>query len=194
MTSGASATNSAANFRVLSAFPGRAIVNQHVVAIGPAELLQHLAERRHVGLQVRIVGAACAQEHTDAPVWSLCCAFAVSGNTDATPPRTPRNSRRFMQAPLLRRQHRALQTSALIVAKSDVREADIRFGSLTDLVPWSGDDCFTPESGHQAVRLRCRLSANSGHRRLARPRARVLTLGRRQRDRWRPGIRSTRCG
>ena len=37
-------------------------------------------------------------------------------------------------------------------------------GQLKTSDPRTGDVRFTPESGHQAVRLRCPLSANSRHR------------------------------
>ena len=36
-----------------------------------------------------------------------CCARAASGHAAAAPPRTPRNSRRLMSAPRLRRRHRS---------------------------------------------------------------------------------------
>ena len=40
---------------------------------------------------------------------------------------------------------------------------DVRFGSLADMATLIGDVRFTPKSGHQSVRPRCPLSANSGH-------------------------------
>ena len=56
MTSGASATNSAAYLRMLSASPApQRIVDPHVAAVGPAQLLQPLQERRDAGLPFRIV-------------------------------------------------------------------------------------------------------------------------------------------
>ena len=67
MTSGASATNSAACLRMSSALPrGPASVDPHVAADGPAQLLQPLQERREAGLTFRIVRGR-GHEHADAP-------------------------------------------------------------------------------------------------------------------------------
>ena len=67
MTSGASATNSAAYLRVRSASPApQRVVDPHVAAVGPAQLLQPLQERRDAGLRFRIVRGA-VHEHADAP-------------------------------------------------------------------------------------------------------------------------------
>ena len=45
----------------------RQLCDEHVAAVGPAQLLQHLQERRDVGQRVRIVRSAAAVDHTDAP-------------------------------------------------------------------------------------------------------------------------------
>ena len=67
MTSGASATNSAAYLRMRSASPApQRVVDPHVAAVGPAQLLQPLQERREAGLSFRIVRGQ-AHEHADAP-------------------------------------------------------------------------------------------------------------------------------
>jgi len=55
----------------------------------------------------------------------------------AAPPTTPRNSRRLISTPRLRRRDRAPQTSALIEAETKFASAirmllDVRFGSLAD--------------------------------------------------------------
>src|SRR5262249_20460974 len=44
-----------------------AIVNSHVSAIGPAQLLQRLQECRNVALRARIVPVAAALNHCDVP-------------------------------------------------------------------------------------------------------------------------------
>jgi len=44
-----------------------------------------------------------------------------------------------------------------------VRGDDVRFGSKADIGTWITDVRFTPESGHFQRRLRCPLSAKSGH-------------------------------
>ena len=41
--------------------------------------------------------------------------------------------------------------------------ADVRFGSLADILAVNCDVRFTPESGHSAVQDKYPLSANSGH-------------------------------
>ena len=67
MTSGASATNSAACLRMsVGIARGPAGVDPHVAADGPAQLLQPLKERREAGLNFRIVRGR-GQEHADAP-------------------------------------------------------------------------------------------------------------------------------
>ncbi len=56
MTSGASATNSAACLaNALGIARAPADVDPHVAAVGPAQLLQPLQERRDAGLPFRIV-------------------------------------------------------------------------------------------------------------------------------------------
>ena len=56
MTSGASATNSAAYLRMLSALPAvQRIIDPHVAAVGPSQLLQRLQERCQCGLGLQIV-------------------------------------------------------------------------------------------------------------------------------------------
>ena len=67
MTSGASATNSAACLRMSSALPAAQRVSIRTLRpIGPAQLLQPLQERRDAGLRFRIV-RGCGHEHADAP-------------------------------------------------------------------------------------------------------------------------------
>ena len=106
MTSGASATSSAACLRIAAASPAAQRVSIRTLRpIGPAQLRQPLQERREAGLQFRIV-RGCGHEHADAPHPLGCCARAASGHAAAAPPRTPRNSRRLMSAPRLRRRHR----------------------------------------------------------------------------------------
>ena len=56
MTSGASATNSAAYLRMrVGIARGPASVDPHVAAVGPAQLLQPLQKCRDAGLPFRIV-------------------------------------------------------------------------------------------------------------------------------------------
>ena len=84
MTSGASATNSAAYLRnVVGIGLAQRYVDPHVAAVGPAQLLQPLQERREAGLSFRIVRGE-AHEHADAPHPLGCCARAASGHA---PPR-----------------------------------------------------------------------------------------------------------
>ena len=67
MTSGASATNSAAYYGVWSASPPRpARVDPHVNPEGPAKFLQPLQERSEASLCFGIVRGQ-VREHTDAP-------------------------------------------------------------------------------------------------------------------------------
>ena len=66
MTSGASATNSAASRRLRSARPAPAGVDPHVAVVAPAQLLQGLPERRDGGLTFWIVSGPI-HEHADAP-------------------------------------------------------------------------------------------------------------------------------
>ena len=67
MTSGASATNSAAYLRMRSASAGGPPgIDPHVAAVGPAQLLQALQERREAGLPFRIVRGQ-VHKHADAP-------------------------------------------------------------------------------------------------------------------------------
>ena len=66
MTSGASARSSSAYLRKRPASPGPAVVDPHVAAVGPAQLLQRLQERRDAGLAFRIVRGH-VHEHADAP-------------------------------------------------------------------------------------------------------------------------------
>jgi hypothetical protein len=45
----------------------------------------------------------------------------------------------------------------------DVAKADVRFGSLADIVQRPRQVCFTPKIGHLSVQVGCLLSARSGH-------------------------------
>ena len=67
MTSGASATNSAACLRMRSVSPAAQRVSmRHVAAVGPAQFLQSLHERRDASLCLRVVRGEW-NEHADAP-------------------------------------------------------------------------------------------------------------------------------
>ena len=64
---------------------GPAVVDPHVAAVGPAQLLQPLQKRRDAGLSFRIVGGlvmSTPMRRTRSP----CCARAASGHA---PPRRP---------------------------------------------------------------------------------------------------------
>ena len=66
MTSGASATNSAAYFAVVFGIAcGKPIINPHIVAVGPTQLLQPLLECREAYIVVLIVPGQ-ARKHADA--------------------------------------------------------------------------------------------------------------------------------
>ena len=69
MTSGASAANSTACLRISSGIArAQAIVDLHVAALAPAQLLQRLRKNPEAGLHVCIVGVhARARDHADAP-------------------------------------------------------------------------------------------------------------------------------
>ncbi len=58
-----------------------------------------------------------------------------------------------------------LAARSSLKAKGDtrLRSDDVRFGSKADIRACVGHVRFTPESGHSQRRLRCPLSANSGH-------------------------------
>jgi len=61
--------------------------------------------------------------------------------------------------------HRLAEMSFLEpAAHSRVRIGNVRFGSKADIWTCVMDVRFTPESGHFRKRLRCPLSAKSGHR------------------------------
>ena len=92
MTSGASATNSAACLRMSSASArGPAGVDPHVAAVGPAQLLQPLQERRDAGLIFRIVRGRRVRSTPMRRIRSGCCARAASGHAAAAPPRSVMN-------------------------------------------------------------------------------------------------------
>ena len=102
MTSGASATNSAAYLRMSVGIAVRpAGVDPHVAADGPAQLLQPLQERRDAGLIFRDRPRLRAGARRCAASRSACCARAASGHAAAAPPRSVMNSRRLMSAPRL---------------------------------------------------------------------------------------------
>ena len=77
MTSGASATNSAAYCACVGIARAPAIVDLHVSAVGPAQFLQLLHERRDAGFRFRIVRGR--YENADAPHSLGRCACAASG-------------------------------------------------------------------------------------------------------------------
>ena len=68
MTSGASATNSAAYLRMsVGIARAPASIDAHVAAVGPAQLLQPLQERRDAGLRIADRPRRELDEHADAP-------------------------------------------------------------------------------------------------------------------------------
>ena len=67
MTSGASATNSAAYFAVVLGIAcDQPIIDPHIVAVGPTQLLQPLQECRDAYIAILIVPGQ-ARKHADAP-------------------------------------------------------------------------------------------------------------------------------
>ena len=94
MTSGASATNSAACFEALRVAYRPAIVDAHVATDLPAPLPAP-AGRLHSGPGLRFVSAEI-HEHADRRIRSGCCARAASGHAAAAPPSSVMNSRRFI--------------------------------------------------------------------------------------------------
>ena len=114
MTSGASATNSAACLRMsVGIARGPAGVDPHVAAVGPAQLLQPLQECRDAGLRFRIVRGR-GHEHADAPHRArACCARAASGHAAAAPPSSVMKSRRLMSAPCSGHGMRTANTSTV---------------------------------------------------------------------------------
>ena len=93
MTSGASATNSAACLRMSSALPRPTGIDPQVAADGPAQLLQALQERRDAGLCSGSSAAAVISTPMRR-IRSPCCARAASGHAAAAPPSSVMNSRR----------------------------------------------------------------------------------------------------
>ena len=72
-------------------------VDLHVAAVGPAQLLQPLQERREAGLSFRIVRGQLMSTPMRR-IRSPCCARAASGHAAAAPPSSVMNSRRFILA------------------------------------------------------------------------------------------------
>ena len=80
MTSGASATNSAAYLRMEVGFAcGPARIDVHVAAVGPAQLLQASQERCVARLTIPYRLAAVSISTPMRRIRSGCCARAVSG-------------------------------------------------------------------------------------------------------------------
>ena len=107
MTSGASATNSAACLRSARRRPA---VAQRVSIRTLRPMVQPnccrlLQERRDAGLQFRIVRGCGPTSTPMRRIRSPCCARAASGHATAAPPRSVMNSRRFIRSP--RRRGRA---------------------------------------------------------------------------------------
>ena len=85
ITSGASATNSAAYLaNVVGIAGGPASIDPHIAAGGPAQFLQALQERREAGLCFRIVCGVAISTPTRR-IRSPCCARAASGHAAAPP-------------------------------------------------------------------------------------------------------------
>ena len=123
MISGASATNSAAYLRSVGRIAcGPAIFDPHVVAVGPAKLLQALLERPEAELSFRIVRGE-GHEHANPPypIWLLRarrerpCRRAADKRDELAPPHAH---------PMLKTHHSTAQTSAL-------KEAEPRFATAT---------------------------------------------------------------
>ena len=96
MTSGASATNSAAYLRMSAASPrGPAIVDPHVAADGPAQLLPAPAGTPRGG-PAHPDRPRLQAEHADAPHPLALLRARRERPRDAAPPRSVMNSRRFM--------------------------------------------------------------------------------------------------
>ena len=83
---------------------GPAVVDPHVAAVGPAQLLQPLQERRDAGLRFRIVRGCELISTPMRRIRSGCCARAASGHAAAAA-ESVMNSRRLIRSP--RRRGRA---------------------------------------------------------------------------------------
>jgi hypothetical protein len=95
MTSGASATSSAAYFaRIVNITSAPAVLDLDVVPDSPAQLLQSLQESGIADLHLRIV-CSVGHERANARIFSRCCARAANGHAAAAPPSSDMNARRF---------------------------------------------------------------------------------------------------
>jgi hypothetical protein len=79
----------------LSAGGCKSIVDSHIASFRPSKLLKPLSKSREALLHLWIIFGE-ANQYTDAPHGSGCCARATMGHAIAVPPITPRNSRRFI--------------------------------------------------------------------------------------------------
>ena len=75
--------------------------NHYVLSLDIAGIKQSLLERRYDGESGRLRPAV---QETDRGI-TCCCARGASGHATATPPNTPRNSRRLMPHSRFRRRH-----------------------------------------------------------------------------------------
>ena len=84
MTSGASATNSAAYLRMsVGVTSAPTIIDPNVAAVDPAKFLQALQKRRRTRPPVRIVRGGTGSQDANAPHPVGCCARAASGHAAA---------------------------------------------------------------------------------------------------------------
>ena len=164
MTSGASATNSAACLRMSSASPrAPAGVDPHVAAVGPAQLLQPLQECRDAGLPFRIVRGTW-HEHADAPHPLGLLRARRKRPRRRCAAESVMNSRRLMFAPRLTR---IIVSAHISILKKRVKlyrifaAANVRFGSFATFARrWHVR--FAPKSDHGADVPKSTLCATSG--------------------------------
>ena len=151
MTSGASATNSAAYLRIAVGIArAPAVVDPHVAALGPAQLLQALLECR----ERPDASGSSAARFMSTPmrrIRSGCCARAASGHA-AAPPSSVMNSRRLIAAPEAQERHRNGSNSPIVKGPAYATVVMSALGHKRTCADNLRDVRFTPESGHCAAR------------------------------------------
>ena len=105
MTSGASATNSAAYLRMVSGLPPPS--RNSIRMLRPSVQPNPCSPRRNAAMRSRISGSSVLLPLVNTPIRRIagCCARAASGHAAAAPPSSVMNSRRFIRSP--RRRGRA---------------------------------------------------------------------------------------
>src|SRR5262245_62405670 len=163
MTSGASATSSAAYLRILSA--SAAGQRYSIFTFRPSAQPNCCSACRNAAMLGCKRGSSVSWPPGSTPMRrtrSPCCARAPSGHTAAATPSNVMNSRRLIASP--RGQDRTSYRLKLAHWKrSGVTAANVRFGSKADICSAKRHVRFTPESDIKCDIWECPLRTNSGH-------------------------------